>query len=130
MKKKICFLIQRYGLEVNGGAELLCRQFAELLNDVYDVHVYTSKAIDYMTWRDYYPNELEQLNGVTIHRFSVKKERKQEEFETGNEILFGDRVNNLEKRATIEKYYELSKKIILVQVVISIVSMVVLTIIN
>ena len=84
MKKKICFLIQRYGLEVNGGAELLCRQFAELLNDVYDVHVYTSKAIDYMTWRDYYPNELEQLNGVTIHRFSVKKERKQEEFDEIN----------------------------------------------
>ncbi len=56
--------------------------------------------------------------------------RKQEEFETGNEILFGDRVNNLEKRATIEKYYELSKKIILVQVVISIILMVVLTIIN
>lgn len=56
--------------------------------------------------------------------------RKQEEFEIGNEILFGDRVNNLEKRATIEKYYELSKKIILVQVVISIILMVVLTIIN
>ena len=60
----------------------------------------------------------------------MSKISNSEETESGNEILFGDRVNNLEKRATIEKYYELSKKIILVQVVISIISMVVLTIIN
>lgn len=56
--------------------------------------------------------------------------KKQEEFEMGNEVLFGDRVNNLEKRATIEKYYELSKKILLGQAVISIILMVVLTIIS
>lgn len=84
MKKKICFLIQRYGLEVNGGAELLCRQFAELLSDVYDIHVLTSKAVDYMTWADYYEADCEVLNEVTVHRFSVLKERKQEEFDEIN----------------------------------------------
>ena len=80
-----------------------------------------------------YPIMNNLYNKIEPEKFNLGADyqaRKQEEFETGNEILFGDRVNNLEKRATIEKYYELSKKIILVQVVISIVSMVVLTIIN
>ena len=80
-----------------------------------------------------YPIMNNLYNKIEPEKFNLGADyqaRKQEEFETGNEILFGDRVNNLEKRATIEKYYELSKKIILVQVVISIISMVVLTIIN
>ena len=47
-KRKICYVVQRYGMEVNGGAELLCRQMAELMFPLYDVEVLTSKEIDYM----------------------------------------------------------------------------------
>ena len=49
MKKKICCVVQRYGIEVNGGAELHCRQISERLVPYYDVDVLTTKAIDYMT---------------------------------------------------------------------------------
>jgi hypothetical protein len=31
MRKHICFVTPRYGLEVNGGAETLCRNLAEEL---------------------------------------------------------------------------------------------------
>lgn len=84
MGKKICFVVQRYGLEVNGGAELLCRQQAEhLLSKYDDIHVVTTKAIDYMSWKDEYTKDEEVINGVTVHRFGVEHERNQDDF---NEI--------------------------------------------
>ena len=82
--RKICFTVQRYGLEVNGGAELLTRQLAERMASDYDVHVFTTKAIDYMTWADEYDKDEEVINGVTVHRFSVAKTRVQEEFDAIN----------------------------------------------
>jgi len=80
MKKKICFVVQRYGLEVNGGAELQCRQLAEHISEFYDVTVLTTKAIDYVTWRDEYLADDEIINGVKVLRFGVERERDMEVF--------------------------------------------------
>ena len=85
--KKICFVIQRYGEEVNGGAELLCKQLAERLVPSYEIHVLTTKAIDYMTWGDEYHQDEENINGVTVHRFSVDKTRTHEEFDGINDLV-------------------------------------------
>lgn len=75
MSGKICFVVQRYGLEVNGGAELLCRLFAEHMKDIYEIEVVTTKAIDYITWKDEYKNDFEDINGINVRRFSVEHER-------------------------------------------------------
>ena len=77
---KVAFVVQRYGLEVNGGAEFLCRWVAELMNDVWDVQVLTTCALDYMTWANHYPEGEDRINGVAIHRFSVDKPRDVLEF--------------------------------------------------
>ena len=37
--KRIAFVVQRYGLEVNGGAELQCRQLAEHMSKMYDTEI-------------------------------------------------------------------------------------------
>ena len=77
MSKKIAFINQRYGVEVLGGSETYTRKTAEALalREGFDVEVLTSKAIDFTTWADYFEKDVEEINGVTVRRFSVKKER-------------------------------------------------------
>ncbi len=96
MKKKICFVVQRYGLEVNGGAELLCRQFAEIMADDYDVSVFTTKAVSYVTWANEYKSDCETLNGVKIYRFPVEITRDNEEFSRINALFLSGKLKTLE----------------------------------
>lgn len=75
MRKKIALVNQRYGLEVNGGSEYYTRLIAEKLTEVYDVDVITTKALDYTNWKNYYKADEEDINGVHVLRFPVKKPR-------------------------------------------------------
>lgn len=84
MKKQICFVVQRYGFAVNGGAELHCRQIAEHMSDTYDVTVLTTKAVDYMTWKDVYRADEDMIDGVRVLRFGVDMTRNQEDFDRLN----------------------------------------------
>lgn len=71
---RLAFVVQRYGLEVNGGAELLCRLVAEHLarrSEVSQVTVFTSCALDYRTWANHYPPGSSELGGVRVERFQV-----------------------------------------------------------
>ncbi|MSS64501.1 glycosyltransferase family 4 protein [Velocimicrobium porci] len=104
MKNRICFIVQRYGLEVNGGAELHCRQLAEKMCDHYnEVHVLTSKAIDYMTWKNEYKCDEEIINRVHIHRFPVIHTRNQDEFNVINAKFLSGNLLESEEREWIEK---------------------------
>ena len=74
-KEKICIVIQRYGLEINGGAEFHCRQLAERLVEYYDVTVLTTKSLDYIKWDNYYTKDIDEINGVHIIRcYSHRKD--------------------------------------------------------
>ncbi len=75
-KRPIALVVQRYGLEVNGGAEVQCRQVAEHLTPFFQVHVITSCALDYLTWKDHYPPGTRVINDVHVHRFPVDKPRR------------------------------------------------------
>lgn len=78
-RMKIAFINQRYGVEVAGGSESYTRAMAERLSkylgDAGSVEVLTSKALSYITWEDHYENDVEDINGVTVRRFSVKHKR-------------------------------------------------------
>lgn len=104
MREKIAFVCQRYGLEVNGGAELYCRQMAEKLAAVYDVTVYTTCAIDYVTWRDHYAEGVETLCGITVKRFPVERPRDPQKFQSISEkVLCGVCHSDEDERRWLEE---------------------------
>jgi glycosyltransferase involved in cell wall biosynthesis len=77
---KIAFVVQRYGLEINGGAELHCRWVAEHMRQYAEVEVLTTRAHDYITWSNHYPEGRDVVNGITVRRFSVSRPRRPERF--------------------------------------------------
>src|SRR4030042_6972970 len=77
---KLAFVVQRYGMEINGGAELHCRWIAEHMGKYSDVEVLTTRALDYITWKNHYPRGQGVVNGVPVRRFSVTRTRHPERF--------------------------------------------------
>jgi len=73
---KLAFVVQRYGLEIAGGAEYHCRLIAELLSAHAEVEVFTTCALDYVEWRNHYPEGETVLNGVRVRRFKVTRQRE------------------------------------------------------
>lgn len=88
MRNKIAFVVQRYGLEVNGGSELSCRLIAEKLSEFYDIEILTTKAIDYVTWGNHYTEDIENINNITVRRFKTDFSRDIKVFNKINEQAF------------------------------------------
>lgn len=69
-KKKIAFVVIRYGNEVNGGGEVHCRMIAERLSAYYNVDVLTSDIKSFEDYENTYPVGQEVINNVIVKRFS------------------------------------------------------------
>jgi glycosyltransferase involved in cell wall biosynthesis len=82
-RMKLAIVVQRYGTEINGGAELHARYLAEHLARHAEVRVLTTCARDYITWRNDLPPGEERVNGVAVERFPVSQERDRNLVEFG-----------------------------------------------
>jgi glycosyltransferase involved in cell wall biosynthesis len=71
---KLGFVLPRFGIEVNRGAETAARMIAERLvqRDGWSAEVFTTCAIDSHTWRNELPPGTFDVNGVTVHRFAAR----------------------------------------------------------
>lgn len=87
--RAIALVVQRYGAEIVGGSEALCRSVAEMLAPHRPVEVLTTCARDYLTWRNEYPAGDSTLNGVRVRRFPVDFERGPRFHEVFGAVLGG-----------------------------------------
>lgn len=96
MRMKVAIVVQRYGADISGGAELHARYIAERLAARVDVRVLTTCAREYLTWRNEFPPGTDEVNGVAVERFRVSRERDLRDFGVRSRRVFG-RVHSLQE---------------------------------
>jgi glycosyltransferase involved in cell wall biosynthesis len=100
---RLAFVIQRYGLEVNGGAEMHCRLLAEQLARRHQVEVFATRALDYLEWRNHYPEGTERVNGIPVHRYTVKRTRNARVFASLSNLCFHESHTREEEEAWVRE---------------------------
>jgi len=66
---KIGIVVQRYGTNINGGAEFHARMLAEKLAEKHQVTVFTTRSESYIHWDNRLPGGRQTVNGIEVHRF-------------------------------------------------------------
>lgn len=85
---KLAIVVQRYGADINGGAELHARYVAERLARHAEVQVFTTCARDYITWKNELPPGEQTVNGVKVLRFPVNAPRNPDDFGRRSAAVF------------------------------------------
>jgi glycosyltransferase involved in cell wall biosynthesis len=96
---KVAFVTPRYGVEVMGGAESAARQLAEHLvaECGWQVEVFSTCALDHITWDNVLPAGDSDLNGVTVHRFASASGRVPEFYELDGRLRVAPAEASLEQ---------------------------------
>ncbi len=104
---RVAFVTPRYGRQVVGGAESAARQLAEHLVTAtgWEVEVFTSTALDHLTWRNELAAGDEALDGVLVHRFDAEAQRAKEFYELDGRLRRGP---TLATRRKAEEWVDLN----------------------
>lgn len=89
--KKVAIVVQRYGDQINGGAEVHARMIAEKLSEKYDITILTSRAVNYHTWDPVLPKGDTLENGIKIIRFDHPPKSNPKEVHLFNRRIRGRR---------------------------------------
>jgi len=90
---KIAFVTPRYGTQVMGGAENAARMLAEHLRLLtsWESEVYTTCALDPITWADELEPGNSVVNGVPVHRFVSAHGRLRDFYELDGRVRLAPR---------------------------------------
>lgn len=72
---KIAFITPIFSEKAFGGAERHALEFAKLLSSDFEVHIITTTALDYRTWKNEFKAGSVEEKKLKIHRFLVRKKR-------------------------------------------------------
>jgi glycosyltransferase involved in cell wall biosynthesis len=96
---RIGLVVQRYGEEVIGGAELHARWIAQHLAQRHQVEVLTTCAVDYLTWENKYEPGASTVGGLSVVRFPVARRRTAEGFDAlSSKVHFFEHSDDEERR--------------------------------
>jgi glycosyltransferase involved in cell wall biosynthesis len=71
-RPRVGLVVQRCGVEVNGGAEVLCRSIGELMSEHWDIDVLTSRSRDYVyRFENEYEEGLARVGSLPVRRFTI-----------------------------------------------------------
>lgn len=101
---RIGLVVQRYGEEVVGGAELHARWIAQRLAARHDVRVLTTCALDYLSWENEYDPGDSVVGGVPVTRFPVARRRTAEGFDALSSKVHFERHTDEEERRWMEEH--------------------------
>ncbi|HNO27029.1 MAG TPA: hypothetical protein PKK94_28880, partial [Leptospiraceae bacterium] len=73
--KKLAFISPIFHPQAFGGSERLALEIAVLLSGEYEIHIYTSCARNYLSWKNEFSPGTEVFGSMYIHRFPVTYER-------------------------------------------------------
>ncbi len=100
---KVAIVVQRYGADINGGAEQHARYIAEHLATHVQVEVLTTCAHrDYISWKNELPEGKEMVHGVAVHRFKNVRERDPIEFAKWSQKVFTEKHSTSDELAWLE----------------------------
>jgi glycosyltransferase involved in cell wall biosynthesis len=109
---KLAVVVQRYGADINGGAELHARFIAEHLARHADVRVLTTCARDYVSWRNELPAGEEIVNGIPVERFPVERERDELDFGRRSTHVFANRHSLQDELDWLDSEGPLSRRLV------------------
>jgi glycosyltransferase involved in cell wall biosynthesis len=100
---RLCFVVQRYGIEATGGAETHCRWLAGRLATTHEVQVVTTCALEYNEWRNHYPPGASSVDGIRVTRHPVERPREPRTFALYSDIVFRDHHTPEDERTWVEQ---------------------------
>lgn len=92
VRRKVAFVVQRFGRDVSGGAEAFARMYAKLLSEFYDITILTttSKTLD---WDNELTINVREDVGYEILRFPPRHTRNLEDFDRASAQAFEGKIS-------------------------------------
>ncbi|MFO0599550.1 MAG: glycosyltransferase family 4 protein [Myxococcaceae bacterium] len=87
-RRRVAVVVQRFGEDINGGAEAHARQVALRLADHADVEVLTTCATDHLSWANVLEPGVSRDGPLTVHRFQVRAPRQMRPFNALSRQVF------------------------------------------